>query len=238
MIPLFLGLTTAFATEPATHGAPASHGAPAATEHGEGGEHGGGHGGHHYYTDDDDHDGIANWMDPMNGSEPNTSTYVLKPLGFHIINFLLLIGVAVYFLRRPMADLFRDRALTIRTEITDSARQRDEAHQKHQELVARLAKIEGEITTMRTEADADAKREEEQLIERARREAQRIGEQAERNVRDEVARARTELRREAVELAVQLAESTLRGSVGSADQQSLARAFLASVGESDTTGRA
>ncbi|MCA9494024.1 MAG: hypothetical protein KC621_29050, partial [Myxococcales bacterium] len=97
MIPLFLGLTTAFANEPAhgaepaTHGAPASHGA--ATEHGEGGEHGGGHGGHHYYTDDDDHDGIPNWRDSMNGSEPNTSTYVLKPLGFHIINFLLLIGV-------------------------------------------------------------------------------------------------------------------------------------------------
>ena len=57
----------------------------------------------------------------------------------------------------------------------------------------------GELETMMEAKDA--------------KEAERIGKTAERNIRDEVARARTSLRREAVELAVELAESTLRKSV-------------------------
>ncbi len=208
--------------------------------------HEGGHeAGHHYYTADDDHDGVVNWMDSTTGSAPNTETYIGPvmidswpylsfPLGYHLFNFLLLVGVVGWFVRRPLADTFRDRALKIRTEITDSARKRDEAHQRHQELVARLSKIEAEIGGMRTEAEADARREEAQLVERARREAERVREQAERNVRDETTRARTALRREAVELAVQLAEQTLRQSVGTSDHQALARDFLASV--QNTTG--
>ena len=54
----------------------------------------------------------------------------------------------------------------------------------------------------------------------------RIGEAAERNIRDEVARARDQLRRDAVALAVELAEENLKEQVNSDDQQRLARAFL------------
>jgi F-type H+-transporting ATPase subunit b len=234
MIPLLLA-GAAFANEPskAPHGAGAAH-APAATHaSAEGGEHGGGHGGHHYYTDDDDHDGTPNWMDATTGSEPNTETYVLKSVGLHALNLAVLLAVLGYVARRPFVDFWRDRALGIRKELTDSAEKRDEARRRHQEVMERLSKIEGEVTTMLETATVEAKREEEQLVERARREAARISEQAERNIRDEVVRARASLRQEAVELAVRLAEATLRGTTSDADQQALARAFLKSVDEGE-----
>lgn len=234
---LFLA-TTALAAPEQPHGgghgkAKAAHGdepshAPAAEGHGEAGGH------HAYYTDDDDHDGVPNWRDPMQGAAENTETYVVPTVGWHLVNFLLLAGVGVYFLRKPIADTFRERALGIKHELTDSARKRDEAHQRHQELLARLERIQGEITKLEQEGEADAKRDEEKLVERARRESQRIAEQAERNIRDETTRARNELRREAVELAVKLAEGTLRSGVAHADHQALARDFLSSLRESSS----
>ncbi|MBX2803435.1 MAG: hypothetical protein KTR31_37490 [Myxococcales bacterium] len=203
-----------------------AHGDAADADHGDG--HGDGHGAHHYYTDDDDHDGTPNWRDPMDGVKEN-SLYVVPSLSFHLLNLAILIGLIVYFVRRPIADVFRNRALGIRKELTDSARRRDEAHQRHQDMVARLDRIEQEVSQMHEDAKEEAAREEQRLLERAEREAVRIGEQAERSIRDETTRATNALRREAVELAVKLAENTLRSSVASADQQSLAEAFLTSL---------
>jgi F-type H+-transporting ATPase subunit b len=172
----------------------------------------------------------------MNGSVPNTDTYVVKSIAFHLLNFVLLIGALVYAARRPLMDTFRDRALGVRKELTDAARRRDEAHQRHQDLLARLERIEHEVGDMEAQAEVDARREEEKLVDRANREAARIAEQAERNIRDEVQRARTALRQEAVDLAVKLAEGTLKASVSPADQQALAREFLQSVRSGDDRG--
>jgi F-type H+-transporting ATPase subunit b len=239
MLALF-GSGSAFASDapvaPIEH-APAAN--PAAVEgavqgHGGGDAHGGGHGEQHvYYSGDTDHDGVPNWRDPTNGAVPNEESYVVWTLGFHAFNFLLLLALGVVFVRRPVMDTFRTRALGIRNELTESARRRDEAHQRHQELLARLDKIETEVQAMEAEAEVDAKREEAKLIERAEREAARIVEQAERNIRDETRRARIELRSEAVELAVQLARSTLAEGVTKKDQQALARDFLSSIQEGD-----
>lgn len=217
---------------PVEHG-PAAH--PEAVEGATEAHEGGGHaaGGHVYYTDDDDHDGVPNWRDPTTGAEPNTSSYEVRNVAFHAFNFLLLLGLAVAFVRRPVLDTFRSRALGIRTELTESARRRDEAHQRHQELLARLDQIETEVKAMEAEAEVDAQREEAKLIERAQREAARIVEQAERNIRDETRRAQHELRAEAVELAVQLARATLAEGVTKKDQQALARDFLSSISEGD-----
>lgn len=225
MTPSILTLgAVASASTPAGHGAPATEGGHAAE---------GGHGGHHYYTDDDDHDGVANWMDSTTGSAPNTETYVLQPVALHAFNLFVLLAILVWAVRKPFGDFWRERAHDIRKELTDAATRRDEAQRRQQEVLDRLARIDGEITAMQQQATADARAEEEQLVERARREAARVAEQAERNVRDEVVRARAALRAEAVELAVRLAETTLRAHTSNADQQALARAFLKSVDEGE-----
>jgi F-type H+-transporting ATPase subunit b len=220
---------------------PEAHAPEAATEaHAAEGEHAAseGHGGavHHTYTGDDDHDGVPNWRDPAQGSVANNETYVVPSIAWHSFNLALMIAVVGWFVRKPLLDTFRDRALGVRKELTDAARRRDEAHQHHQDLLARLDKIEGEVRDMETQAEVDARREEEKLVDRAHREAARIAEQAERNIRDEVQRARTALRQEAVDLAVKLAEGTLKGAVSPADQQALAREFLASVREGGDRG--
>jgi len=193
-------------------------------DHGAEGDHGGDHGGgHHYYTADDDGDGTANWADP------DSDMYVVTDLVLHAIHLLLFLGVAGWLARKPMSDALRNRAHDIRKDLTDSARERDEAYQRHQELVARLDKLSTEIEGMEAEARQEAANEEQKLVERAQREAERIADMAQRNVRDEATRARNALRRDAVDLAVKLAEGILAKSVTQADQQALARDFLESL---------
>ncbi len=204
------------------------HGGDHGDDHGD--AHGGDHGGeHHYeYTADADGDGTINWLDPTDGSEPNTH-FPLWAILAHAVNFLILFGVLFWFGRRPVGDALANRALSIRKELTESARLRDEAKQRNDDLAARLDKIEHEIAGMRSAAEQDAQHAEEALIERAHAEAERIKEGAERTIRDEVQRARAALKRDAVGLAVDLAENALKERVGADHQQRFAREFLDSL---------
>jgi F-type H+-transporting ATPase subunit b len=204
----------------------AAHGDDA---HGEG-DHAGEH---HYYTHDDDGDGTPNWRDSDSGE-----TYVLMDLIFHLINLLILMGIFAYAARPAVSAFFRNRALAIRTELTDTKEARDAAAAGHAEIVARLAKVEQEVADIDSKAAELAAHEHKQLVARAHAEASRIGDTAKRNIRDEVARARNDLRKEAVELAVALAENTLRANVNRSDQQELARQFLDSLAASQVNADA
>ena len=197
-------------------------GAPA-TDHGEASTTHEAAGHHIDYTADDDQDGKSNWMDADNDA------FVLGGVGQHLFN-LVVIGAVLFFVaRRPLMTAIKERAVGIRLEVTEAAKVREDARQRHEALVQRLTTFEGEVRRLRAEAEADVQAEEQRLTERAQEEAVRIGQVAERNIRDELVRAQAALRKEAIDLAVQLAETTLRAEVGSGDQQRLATQFLASI---------
>lgn len=182
------------------------------------------------YTADDDGDGVANWRDATdNKTGEKTPDYVAGNLASQGFDLALLFGVLFFALRRPVSDALRDRAHDVRKEITDAARLRDEARHRHDEINARLASVEDVVKNLRDTAEAEARAEEKRLVARAEHEAQRIAELTERNVREEVVRARVALRKEAVDLAVLLAENALNEQVQPEDQRRLAQQFLDSL---------
>jgi F-type H+-transporting ATPase subunit b len=200
------------------HGGGAGHGAA-------GGEHGAATGGEHHadFTGDHDDDGTANWLDA------DSPDFVVGGIAQHALNLLILVGVIGYFGWRPVGDALKTRAHDIRRSITDAAKIRDDARRQHDALVARLGAFEQELAKMKAEAEVEARVEEERLVARARQETARIAETAERNIRDEVVRAKVALRKQAVDLAVKLAEQTLREEVNADDQRRLAKEFLDSL---------
>jgi F-type H+-transporting ATPase subunit b len=177
------------------------------------------------YTADDDHDGTANWIDS------DSELYVIKPIAFHVLNLAILGAILGFVLRGPIGDALRNRASGIRKELSEAASARDEAKRRADALAARLAKFEDEVTAMRDQAKAEAAAEEARLVKRAHEEAARIAEASQKSIRDELVRAQVALRKDAVDLAVQLAESTLREQVQPDDQKRLAEAFLASLNQ-------
>lgn len=189
-------------------------GAPASAIAASGGAH------HPDYLGDADHDGTANWLDS------DSDDYSAESVGLHAINLVILMAALYFAAGKTLKALMKDRASGIRKEITESAKELDQARKQYEELEARLGRFEDELEAMRANAEALAKDEEAKLIERANAQAARIAESAERSIRDEANRARNALRRDAVELAVDLAQTVLNKQVKAADQKRLAREFL------------
>jgi F-type H+-transporting ATPase subunit b len=215
---------------PAFAGDPPESPPPVSAEPGEGG---GEHKSEHIdYLGDANHNGVADWRDPQAGE-----AYVISGLVQHAVNLAILVGVLLWFFRRPVADALANRAHDIQKDLGEAARLRADAEARHAELGARIQAFEQEFEKMKAQAAMEAKAEEARLIARSHEESARIAATAQRNIRDEVARARTALQGDAVELAMRLAENTLRNNVKSDDQQALARQFLESLNAGVPDGR-
>lgn len=187
-----------------------------------------------HYLADVNNNGVADWRDwDCKGDELCEDTFQLESILKHAFNFVLLIALLTYAVRQPLSNYLSERAKTIRAELEDGQALLDAAKAREQEIAGRLAKLEATLAQISADADEAAAKDKASLLERARAEAERITENAERNIRDEVARARTTLQRQAVELAVELAEQTLRGQVSQDDQRRLARELLNSLSDSE-----
>ena len=157
-------------------------------------------------------------------------------LAFHAINLAIFVGLIVWLAGPKVKDALANRAAGIRRQLQEAERVQAEAKARYDALEARLAGFEGQLASMRAEAEAEAAREQVVIDERAARDAAMVREAARRTVDTEVARARQELRREAVQLAVGLAETQIKGSIGPADQERFAADFLVAVKADDGQG--
>jgi F-type H+-transporting ATPase subunit b len=150
-------------------------------------------------------------------------------LFWHAVNLSVLVGVIVWFARRPVSDALRNRSANVRRDIETAQSERAAARAELEELEDKLADFELQVERLRKEMAEQAQHEREVILERAERESTAIQAAAERAIRDETQRARRELQTQAVRLAVQLAEGILSAQVTDDDQQALARKLLDAV---------
>ncbi len=149
----------------------------------------------------------------------------------HAVNFVLFIGVLVYFLRRPLADFLANRRLAISSQLDESERLKTAAQTRFDELDTRIAAFDQEIDHMLARVKADCERERDKAIASANEAAEVLMAAAERGVGKELEKARHGLRAETVELAMTLAEDVLRGSLGAADHGRLATEYFDRIAE-------
>jgi F-type H+-transporting ATPase subunit b len=145
------------------------------------------------------------------------------------INFLILAGVLVYFLRKPLSSFLKERSDLLRKAIDDAAKARVEAAEKLAAIETRTAKLADEIAGMNAKMDVEAAAEARRLQETAAVEISRIRVQAEFTGEQEVKKAREELRREASLLAARAAEELVRKTLSTEDQERLVRENLEKI---------
>lgn len=139
------------------------------------------------------------------------------------INFLLLAGVLVYFLRKPVSSFLKERSELLRKAIDDAAKARAEAAEKLAAIETRTASLADEIAGMNAKMDIEAAAEARRLQETAAVEITRIRAQSEFTGEQEVKKAREELRREASLLTARAAEELVRKTLSPEDQERLVR---------------
>ncbi|MBE0602206.1 MAG: ATP synthase F0 subunit B [Deltaproteobacteria bacterium] len=139
------------------------------------------------------------------------------------INFGILVGVLVYFLRKPVASFLKERSELMRKSIDDAANARAEAVRKLEAVDARMAKLSDEVAAMNAKMDAEAALEAQALRDTVAAEIARIKKQAEFTGEQEVKKARAELQQEASLLSAKAAEELVRKSLSPEDQDRLVK---------------
>ncbi len=151
------------------------------------------------------------------------------------LNLLLLLGVIVYFARKPISSFFADRRTGIEKELNGAATELSDAEATYAKWQRRLIDLEAELEEIRNTSRQRAQSESERILADARANAERIRQDAHSAVDQELRRARELLREEATQIAIDMATQRLQREVTDADRDRLLDEFIDRVGETDAS---
>jgi len=140
-----------------------------------------------------------------------------------VVNFGILVGVLVYFLRKPVGAYLQERTEMLRKSIDEAARARASAAEKLLTIEIRMSKLSEEIEEMSRRMDAEAEEETRRMRDGAEEEIKRLHAQVQFAAEQEVKNARLELRREAAELSARAAEEIVSKTLTKGDQERMVR---------------
>lgn len=163
------------------------------------------------------------------GDSDENGAETLKLVIYQGLNLALLLGVLIYFGRKPISDFFSTRRSGIQSELSEAADLLSQAELRNSELQRRLVDLGSDIEGIREEAGRRAEEEAERILADARATAERIRRDATAAVAQELRRAQSELREEAADLALEIAARKLNEQVGGADRDRLVDEFILRV---------
>ena len=149
----------------------------------------------------------------------------------HLFNLAVLLGLLGFLLKTPIRDFLAFRRTTVKEQLDDAWTAKTGAEERYSELQGRLDNFSAELETILTRVREDADIERARIIAQAERSASQMAAAAERTVTEEVRRARAELRAEAIDLALGMAESAIGGGVNDDDHSRLASNYLSKMQE-------
>ena len=127
-----------------------------------------------------------------------------------IVNFVILFGALVFFLRKPVKAMLAKKTDDIRASLEEARAGREAAEAKLAESEARFAAIEDEVVRIKALAQSDANAEKDRLRALAESEAARIRVLAAQDVDAGLKAGIRDLKAYAAELAAGLAEERIK----------------------------
>lgn len=155
---------------------------------------------------------------------------VLSSVLWQLGNLVVFLAILVWFAGPRLRAFLFQRRKEIEGQLEEARSLRAAAEARDAEWSSKLEGLQAEAARITGEARALGQAEREKILAQAREQAERIRRDAERAAAHETARARTELRDEAVRLAMGLAEKMVRENVNEEDQKRLVEEYLRSVG--------
>jgi len=142
-------------------------------------------------------------------------------VGAKLLNFGLLIGALVYFLRAPIAAYLSSRSAQIRQDLVTAAEMRAAATAQLAEIEQRMQALPAELEALKRQGAEDVKAEQARIIQTAAAERTRLLEQTRREIDTRMRIAKRELTEQAAALAVGVAETRIRRTITPDDQMRL-----------------
>jgi F-type H+-transporting ATPase subunit b len=138
-----------------------------------------------------------------------------------ILVFLVLLFALAKFAWRPLLEALESRQSSIRKALDDAAQAKQELERLNEQSaqIIREARVEAESIITKSRADAERLRAE--MKDKARAEADAVVRNAERQIQLETTRALQQIRKEAVDLSVMIAEKIIQRNLSKEDNERL-----------------
>lgn len=159
------------------------------------------------------------------------SGVLLKDFLYRLLDFGIMAAILAYFLVKPLKKGLAGRREAIEQELAEAKQAKAEAEAKFAEYDRKLAQATEEIAEISASIRREGELEKQKIIENAKQMAITIEQDAEKAAALEVAKARAELQREAVQLAVGVAEELLKKNFTKDDDARLIDEYMQKVGE-------
>jgi len=147
----------------------------------------------------------------------------------HAFNLIVLLAILRKFVWPTIRDFFATRSVEISRQLEEAAEARTSAQAEYDRINERLSGFDKELDTLLDNVRTESTRQHEAAVERANAAATAMVEAAQKTVKDELSQARNALRREAIDLAVELAAEKIRSDLSDAQQGVLVERVLTRV---------
>ena len=128
---------------------------------------------------------------------------------FELLNFVVLAAGVGYLAVKMLPKAFQDRSSAIQRHLVEARTATEEANARLKAVEARLGRLDTEIAGLRSQAEADAARDDQRLKLALQEETAKIVATAESEIQAATAQARRDLQRHAAELAIEQAARRL-----------------------------
>lgn len=135
-----------------------------------------------------------------------------------LVNFAILVGLLVYFLRSPLVGYLVSRGQQIRSDLVNAAELRRAAEAQVAAIDRKMHALPGELEELRQRGAADIAAEEARIRAAAEADRERLLEHMRRDVDMQVRVARRALMQEAASLATDVARKRIESTITPDDQ--------------------
>jgi len=153
----------------------------------------------------------------------------VKDLIWRTMNFVVLAGVLIFLLRKPLAQGLESRRQGIKDELADLEGQTREAEKRLVEYKQKLGLLDQEVEKIVAEYIREGEAAKAKIIEEAQAAAEKLQEQAKKNIKHEFDKAKNQLKAEMAGQAVAMAEQLIKEHINEEDQERILDEYLTKV---------
>jgi F-type H+-transporting ATPase subunit b len=163
------------------------------------------------------------------GNEGGHDLKQWKDFAWKTFDFIVLVGFLYWFLAAKIKTFFVDRRKGIKESLENTSAQKNEAEKKYREYSEKIDKASLEIDGIFEMIKEQGIAEKQKIIEDAHKVAQKMKEDAKARIEQELQSASSQLRVEAVQLSVQMAEQILKRNITEKDHEAMVKEYMDKV---------
>jgi F-type H+-transporting ATPase subunit b len=150
-------------------------------------------------------------------------------LGKKAFNFVVLVGLLYWLLAAKMKEFFSGRRVEIKQTLEEAVEKKAEAEKKYREYSEKIDKASVEIDGICEMIKAQGVTEKQKIIEDAEKAAKKMKEDAHVRIEQELKGAADQLKVQAVQLSVQMAEEIIKRSITAQDHEAMVKEYMDKV---------